>query len=63
MVVVSRRLKPSARQPDVVIDWLGVLLSAGAIVLLTVATAHSEDYPHQPAATDVVAGYVWLIDS
>ena len=42
--VMSRRLEPSARQPDVVIDWLGVLLSAGAIVLLTVGANGSSSW-------------------
>jgi hypothetical protein len=42
--VMSGRLEPYARQTDVVIDWLGVLLSAGAIVLLTVAANGSSSW-------------------
>jgi hypothetical protein len=41
---MSGRLEPYARQTDVVIDWLGVLLSAGAIVLLTVAANGSSSW-------------------
>ena len=44
MCVMSGRLEPYARQTDVVIDWLGVLLSAGAIVLLTVAANGSSSW-------------------
>ena len=44
VVISSGRLEPSARQPDVVIDWLGVLLSAGAIVLVTVAANGSSSW-------------------
>jgi len=42
--IMSGRLEPTARQLDVVIDWLGVLLSAGAIVLLTVAADGSSSW-------------------
>jgi MFS family permease len=35
-LVASRRLEPSAARAGVVIDWIGVVLSASAIVLLTV---------------------------
>lgn len=42
--IMSGRLEPTARQRDVVIDWLGVLLSAGAIVLLTVAANGSSSW-------------------
>jgi hypothetical protein len=41
---MSGRLEPYARQTAVVIDWLGVLLSAGAIVLLTVAANGSSSW-------------------
>lgn len=42
--IMSGRLEPTARQRDVVIDWLGVLLSAGAIVLLSVAANGSSSW-------------------
>ncbi len=42
--IMSGRLEPTARELDVVIDWLGVVLSAGAIVLLTVAADGSSSW-------------------
>jgi MFS family permease len=36
VLLLSLRLKPAAKQQGIGIDWLGVLLSAAAIILLTV---------------------------